>query len=309
MENYLPPTLQQNQVVARIGLISDTHMPERCPALPSSLFDVLDGVDLLLHAGDVGELWVLDHLSTHLRATAPAVAVPVIAVHGNDESQDARRELPYQQLINVAGQRILLWHSHYPDNIDERLSRTEEILPKLQRSVDRAKRAGAKIVIFGHWHIPLVYTKDGVTVINPGAIASGNAFTRQLRQTVAILFLCADGQFVVTHVDLAEPSKPFVPEIDFDAGFSAALRQVSTSIIAPELRPHLLHLRKFAEEIIPPRAIKATVAIFNRAAQRCWAGEQEFICIEDWINGLQQVDELPTDVKEKLIAEIEKFRP
>jgi putative phosphoesterase len=77
----MPPTrdrlLPPERVAARIGIISDTHMPERCAALPPALFETLRGVDLLLHAGDVGELWVLDRLSA---------LAPVVAVHGNDET-------------------------------------------------------------------------------------------------------------------------------------------------------------------------------------------------------------------------------
>ena len=68
-DRFLPPGVDASTVVARVGLVSDTHMPERCAELPPSLFDVLAGVDLLLHAGDVGELWVLERLS----AIAPVV--------------------------------------------------------------------------------------------------------------------------------------------------------------------------------------------------------------------------------------------
>ena len=72
-----------------------------------AVFAVLRGVDVVLHAGDVGELWALDRLS--------AIA-PVIAVHGNDETADAQQELPYQQLVVAGGARILLTHAHYPDH-------------------------------------------------------------------------------------------------------------------------------------------------------------------------------------------------
>lgn len=41
-------------VVACIGLISDTHYPLRCEQLPPALFEIFEGVDLLLHAGDRG---------------------------------------------------------------------------------------------------------------------------------------------------------------------------------------------------------------------------------------------------------------
>src|SRR6476619_1424040 len=155
-------------------------MPERCPALPAALDDALRGVDLLLHAGDVGELWVLDQLSE---------IAPVIAVHGNDDTDDAKRELPFQQIITVAGQRILLWHSHFPDLTEEmEFRKDDDLYRSIQRSVDQAKRAGAKIVVFGHWHIPLVYRINDVLIVNPGALASGNEFTRMIVNTVALLF-------------------------------------------------------------------------------------------------------------------------
>jgi hypothetical protein len=106
----LPAELPVDRVAARFGLISDTHMPERCPALPPALSDVFRGVDLILHAGDLGDLSVLDRLGE---------IAPVVAVHGNDDSAEAQRELPYQQVIAAAGQRIFLCHTHHPDPADE----------------------------------------------------------------------------------------------------------------------------------------------------------------------------------------------
>ncbi|MFN8445290.1 MAG: YfcE family phosphodiesterase [Caldilineaceae bacterium] len=159
--SLFPSHLAGNQIATTIGLISDTHMPDRCESLPASLAAVFEGVDLILHAGDVGELWVLDQLSQ---------IAPVIAVHGNDDSQDAQRELPYQQVVAVGGQRILLWHSHFPDRIDEIDSRrSDELPPKFARSVQRAQRCGAQTVVFGHWHIPLLYEEAGIRIINLGA--------------------------------------------------------------------------------------------------------------------------------------------
>jgi hypothetical protein len=63
LRRFLPPGIPAAQIACCIGLLSDTHMPERCVALPPALDAVLHGVDLLLHAGDVGELWVLDRLT------------------------------------------------------------------------------------------------------------------------------------------------------------------------------------------------------------------------------------------------------
>ena len=72
--NLLPVGLDVNRVAAYIGLVSDTHMPQRLAALPVNLFTVLAGVDLLLHAGDVGELWVLIPPPSHPPRTDPTPA-------------------------------------------------------------------------------------------------------------------------------------------------------------------------------------------------------------------------------------------
>lgn len=288
--NFLPPKLPADRVAACIGLVSDTHMPQRLAELPARLFTVLAGVDLLLHAGDVGELWVLDRLST---------IAPVVAVHGNDDSADAQRELPYQQVITVAGQRILLWHSHYADRIDEMASRRDDpIFPKLQRSVQRAQRAGAGIAIFGHWHIPLVYRSEGVLVVNPGAFAAGNAVSRQLYATVAILWLRDDGASFVSHVDLTAPERPFTPPIDLAAGFQAALRQVSASILAPALVANQRYLLRELDRFGIERALPPLL----RVAHRCWAGEQAFITRADWEREIETDEELPARYKAAYLA-------
>lgn len=136
ISSFLPPTLPAERVRACVGLISDTHMPQRLAALPSAVFSVFQGVDLLLHAGDVGNLAVLDQLST---------IAPVIAVHGNDDTPEAQTALPYQQVITVHGQRILLWHSHFPDRVDELYSRRHDeftpysasiLAPELEANLD-----------------------------------------------------------------------------------------------------------------------------------------------------------------------------
>src|SRR5579859_1446384 len=132
--SFLPPDLADEPVKACLGLISDTHMPVRCAELPPALSELFRDVDLILHAGDVGELWVLDQLSQ---------IAPVIAVYGNDETVDAQRELPYQQLISVGGQRIVLCHSHYPDRALEFAMRKDDSWqPKLDRLHDFGRRAG-----------------------------------------------------------------------------------------------------------------------------------------------------------------------
>jgi len=203
LARFLPSDLPAGRVVRCLGLVSDTHMPERCPTLPTALFDILRGVDLVLHAGDVGELWVLDRLS--------AIA-PVVAVHGNDDTAEAQRELPYQQVVALAGRRVLLCHSHYPDEAEELASRRDDAWgPKLDRRAALGRRAGAAVVVFGHTHIPMAVRHRDVLLVNPGALASGSPLGRQRVRTVALLFVRDDGNPIVVHVDIAAPERLFSP--------------------------------------------------------------------------------------------------
>ena len=230
-------------MIKKIGLISDTHIPVRWRDIPPSVHKIFADVDLILHAGDIGELWVLDKLS--------AIA-PVIAVHGNDDSADSIRELPNKQIITIGGQRILLWHSHVEDRPTELAFRTINAWhPKLNRLAMTAKRAGASIVVYGHTHIAMRTVVDDVLIINPGAIASGNMFTRPLGQSVAILTI-QDGNPTVEHFILQQLEQVWTPPFDLDAGFEAAYKMAEETIISAELQPLLyrsrnLHLfNKFA---------------------------------------------------------------
>ena len=288
-----PPTIipmnTNTKPIVRLGIVSDTHMPERLAALPDGLFTALSRVDLLLHAGDVGALWVLAKLS--------AIA-PVVAVHGNDDTAEAQRELPFQQLVTVAGRRILLWHSHYPDRAEELASRVgDDLRQKLQRSVAQAQRAGAEIVVFGHWHIPLVYRHEGVLVVNPGALAPGNFVVRQLVQTVAIVEVGAGGETAVSHINLAHPTQPYDPNIDFDAGFKAAARLYEASILSPELAAVWPQIGGKLFDLAPV----AMREILGEVAHGVWAGERPFMT-RGMVETAVQTSSLVAGVKDQIIA-------
>jgi uncharacterized protein len=286
---------------ACIGLISDTHMPQRLDALPAVLADLFRDVDLVLHAGDVGELWVLDRLSAMTSA-------PIFAVHGNDESADAQREYPYQQVIYAAGTRIALTHAHYPDYVTEMESRKDDNwLPKLAHRATFGKRAGAPIVVFGHTHIPMVTEFDGVTLINPGALASGSALTRQTRKTVARLYLFESRPPEVEFIDLANPDVQYTPQIDFSAGFKAALDQFSGTLIDPDFQPIWSPMETLIRSLYMTQrnAFNAIHEPILSVSRRCWSGEQNTITREDMIavlRGLNKDRRVPVDVLSQLHA-------
>jgi uncharacterized protein len=289
IDRLLPPHLKPDLVAHRIGIVSDTHAPFRLAELPSQLLDALQGVDLLLHAGDVGELWVLDQLS--------AVA-PVVAVRGNDDSVASGEILPYTQIIALAGRRILLWHSHYPNWQEELASRQDDdLVPKLDYIAGFGKGYNAEIVVFGHWHIPLVYTSNGVTLINPGALASGNEITRQLRQTAAVLFLEHSGEFHVAHFDLAHPGQVYDPNVDFNAGFAVAAREYSDSILADDLKGMAFDLR----ETLSRDDILLLRESLLPLAHQCWRGEIEAITHAQMIDAVTHDPDLPADLKARTL--------
>lgn len=272
----------------RIGLISDTHAPQRLAKLPPALFDALSGVDLLLHAGDVGELWVVDQLSS---------IAPVIAVHGNDDSADAQRELPYQQVVAIAGRRILLCHSHYPDRAEELASRrVNGWQPKLDRLVALGAGAQADALIFGHTHIPMAREQAGMLLVNPGAIASGNATTRQRRQTVARLTIEGRGGFSVEHIDLAHPHQIYTPHINWDAGFAAALNEYSESILASDLAAVWDEL----SALVRPLGTQPYLSALLRVSHRVWAGQQAAITRSDLLGELEAEAGIPAGARTQI---------
>ncbi|HEY3111716.1 MAG TPA: YfcE family phosphodiesterase [Chloroflexota bacterium] len=280
-----------------LGLVSDTHIPQRCDALPAGLFEALRGVDLLLHAGDVGELWVLDRLG--------AIA-PVVAVHGNDDSADAQRELPYQRVVVAGGTRVLLCHCHHPDREQEMAGRrSDELAPKLARLARLTAGAGAAVLVFGHWHIPLAREVDGVLLVNPGAIGTPNATTRQLRRSVARLRLEPGRPPLVEHVDLADPARVFRPDLDLTAGFRANALRFSASILDPALGERWDALRRALPELVPPEVGQEVVL---RVARRVWRGEQEWITLADLLAELEAEPRVPAEVAGRL-RELAPARP
>lgn len=277
-----------------IGLISDTHMPERRRTLPAAVFDLFQGVDLILHAGDVGELWVLDQLSS---------LAPVIAVHGNDDTEEAQRELPYQQVIAARGVRILLWHSHHPDWDTEMAARRDNVISPI-RSIERAQRAGAQVAVFGHWHIPFVHRQDGVCVVNPGALASANFFTRLTVASVALMTIGGSGQVDVRHVDLAAPDRIFAPVVDWQAGFAANAAPYEASIITPELERAVAFLRR---RLSRPDLIALQPAI-SELSHAVWEGRADVITLAQVQEAINQDGAVPPDLRTRLADLLAEFR-
>lgn len=133
-----------------IGVLSDTHIPSRARQLPNVLFEIFDGVDLILHAGDLVDEQVL----TDLRAIAP-----VEAVAGNMDSPELRQRLGRKKILELAGFRIGLIHG----DLDQDRNKTPQraLLAFIDDRVD--------CVVFGHSHQPYKEQVEGVLLFNPGS--------------------------------------------------------------------------------------------------------------------------------------------
>lgn len=142
-----------------IGLISDTH-----GLLRSQVFQHFDSVELILHAGDVGE----EDILIELRAIAP-----VHAVIGNTDHID----LPEEQRLTLHGRQVVVTHGHLHG------------APTPLRL--KAAYPEADVIVYGHTHQPLVERLEQTLVVNPGA--AGPARFR-LKPSVAILDLSAQPQ-------------------------------------------------------------------------------------------------------------------
>ncbi|MBK8022127.1 MAG: metallophosphoesterase family protein [Chloroflexi bacterium] len=218
-------------MVTQIGIISDTHMPLRWERLHDSIPAIFAGVDLILHAGDVGDLWVLQELSQ---------IAPVIAVHGNDETEAATAALPFHLTMMIEGQRLVLNHGARRDPDEERAIRTDDRwVSKLDYLADFARQFDGTILVTGHLHVPINVDHQGVRIINPGALASGGLHVRQRVQTVARLTLERGSPPRVTHHDLNDDGALFTPNDDYTGNLQGSFRLYSESIIVPELFPLL----------------------------------------------------------------------
>jgi len=146
----------------RVGVISDTHGLLRPEAL-----DAMVGVDLIIHAGDIGGEAILDDLGT---------LAPVVAVRGNMDREGWAYSLPLNETVALKNSLIHVIHD---------LSRID---------LDPAA-SGMRVVISGHSHMPAVIQKDGVLFLNPGS-----AGPRRFKLPLSVALLHIRGKSVKAEV-------------------------------------------------------------------------------------------------------------
>ena len=144
----------------RIGLIADTHIPEARKDLWPQVFEAFRGVDLIMHAGDVHEFYVLDQLGE---------VAPVISARGNGEDGSGGRpvqpedpRVKYAWLLEFEGLWVGLTH-YVP--VPERPPNFT-----LARWIDRFfPERTPDVIVFGDTHRECIAEVDGILCVNPGS--------------------------------------------------------------------------------------------------------------------------------------------
>lgn len=155
----------------RIGLISDTHHQLR-----ADVFRAFAGVELILHAGDVGDMDILAELET---------VATVHAVLGNTDSPALLPRLRDEVSLELEGQRVVVVHGHMFG------SPTAALL--------RAAYPDAAVIVYGHTHRQRIDRVDGCVIVNPGAAGPARF---DLEPSVAILTLARGAEATVEIVPL-----------------------------------------------------------------------------------------------------------
>ncbi len=119
-----------------VGVISDTH-----GRLPKSITKAFEGVDLIIHAGDIGEPDIIKALEE---------IAPTIAVRGNMDMGQWARQLPTDEVIEISRTLLYVIHDAY-------------------RLKLKPNSADPNVVISGHTHRPLLEERQGVLYLNPGS--------------------------------------------------------------------------------------------------------------------------------------------
>ncbi|WP_061292984.1 metallophosphoesterase family protein [Herbidospora cretacea] len=155
----------------RIVVLSDTHAPRFWKACPPRVAEHLRGADAILHAGDVCAGWVIDEL---------AAFAPVHVVKGNNDGPDV--EAPETLELTLGGLRVAMIHDSGPAK--GRIARMKARFPD------------ADLVVYGHSHIPLDDSGDGLRIFNPGSPTDKR---RQPHGTLGVLRV-EDGVLVAAEI-------------------------------------------------------------------------------------------------------------
>ncbi|MGL6298812.1 MAG: YfcE family phosphodiesterase, partial [Methanobacteriaceae archaeon] len=130
-----------------IGIISDTHIPDRSVELPKTVFEAFKDVEIIFHAGDITDMCVIESLEK---------IAPVICVQGNIDRLEGLN-LPKSEKITIDGVKVGIIHG--------------EVFPKgdTQQLKYIAKELDVDVLVTGHTHKPFIEKEEDIIILCPGS--------------------------------------------------------------------------------------------------------------------------------------------
>lgn len=135
----------------RIGVVSDTHMNAYDPAFARAIRRIFSGVNMILHAGDITHISVLDCFEE----------AEVMAVAGNMDQGPSTMDLPSKRIVTAGDKRIGLMHGWG----------AKQAL--MERVAGEFAGDDVDCIVFGHSHQPTNLVKNGILFFNPGTAMGG----------------------------------------------------------------------------------------------------------------------------------------
>lgn len=133
----------------KIGVIADTHIPDRAKDIPKVILEDFKNVDMIIHAGDLIDLTVLDKLKT----SCPDVR----AVYGNMDPYEVRKKLAEKEIIEVGNYKIGVMHGY---------GNPHKLIDLLRQSF---KNDNVDLIVFGHSHRGINEKLGNILYFNPGS--------------------------------------------------------------------------------------------------------------------------------------------
>jgi putative phosphoesterase len=157
----------------KIGVVSDTHIPALSPELPARIAIVFKGLDIILHAGDICELYMLEQLQETYTLT--------FAVWGEGDSDDVKYYVDEKQVVRFGDRRVGMFHGHQFQPARKGIlgwlrhllgaKPQPDALPNFL--LEQFTGDDVHAIVFGHTHRPYVKMHNGVLLFNPGAALPG----------------------------------------------------------------------------------------------------------------------------------------
>jgi len=175
----------------RVGVISDTHNPSVGDEPPAEIIPAFEGVDVIIHAGDIYQPSCLDWLEK----IAPVYAVELGA---GAHFQGDPRVVDMSRVLELEGHTIGLIHDLMVPGMAQEvteytpLSKHFPTGANLSSALETIFHDSVDIVIFGHTHYPVVEEFQGILIVNPGS----PSLPKQIRRLgqVAVIELKPDSK-------------------------------------------------------------------------------------------------------------------